>query len=409
MIKKKRLFIVLLLFLAFAAAVVLLLILKKPKEVEWTPQNALNVSSAPELNDVQDRESLIKAIDQSVRYFEKTDLDALVSFGGDWVRVGIVKESLLDFKTALIELGLTQAFYDYIEDHFEFYRTAADTALFTGYYEADLNGSLSPSEKYRYPLYRKPDDLFRINLSEFYFYKNIKGLPSVIKGRISSKDKHTIIPYLDRSTIDDGLELSNKGLEIAWVDNPIDVFFLHIQGSGIVQLENGDTLRVNYADTNGHPYRAIGKLLLDRQLISYEDMSMSAIRQYLNDHPEEMKDIFNYNPSYVFFRVVEEGPIGFIGVPLTPYRSIATDRRLFPKGALCYVETKLPVLDEHNRLKEWKAFRGFVLNQDTGGAIRSPGRVDLFTGYGQTNRLTAGYMKQEGTFYFLVKKQPPGH
>lgn len=404
--RKKHIYIIVaLISIILAALAAYFFLLKKPRPVEWTPENALKATSAPALSDDRDPGSLIRAIDQSLRYFDKTDLDASVSFGGQWVRVGIIKESLLDFKTALQEMGLTPAFFDYIREHFDFYRTGTGSALFTGYYEADLNGSLTPSEKYRYPLYRKPEDLYRVNLSEFYFYNNIKGLPSVIKGRISPKDKRTIIPYHHRSKIDDDLELAEKGLEIAWIDDPVDVFFLQIQGSGIVQLDNGEILRVNYADTNGHPYRAIGKLLLDRKLISYEDMSMSAIRQYLKEHPEEMKEIFNYNPSYVFFRVVEEGPIGNIGVPLTPYRSIATDRRLFPKGALCFVDTKIPVLDEEKKLKEWKPFRGFVLNQDTGGAIRTPGRVDLFTGYGETNRLTAGYMKQEGTFFFLVKKQ----
>jgi membrane-bound lytic murein transglycosylase A len=380
-------------------------LLRKPKPVEWTPLNALEPSSVPALSDPRNPESLIRAIDQSLRYFEKADLDAQVCFGGLWFTAGQVRESLLDFKAALERYGLSEAFFSYVKENFLFFRTGAGEALFTGYYEADLNGSLTPSDSYRCPLYRKPEDLYHIDLSQFYFYKNIKGLPSILRGRVSPKDNKTIIPYYDRSEIDDLGRLTGKKLEIVWIDDPVDVFFLQIQGSGIVRLDSGETLRVNYAGTNGHPYRAIGRLMIERGMITREDMSMSAIRGYLTSHPEEMKEIFNYNPSYVFFRVVEEGPIGYIGVPLTPYRSIATDRRLFPKGALCYVETKIPVLDEQKKLKEWKPFRGFVLNQDTGGAIRTPGRVDLFTGYGETNRLTAGYMKQEGTFFFLVKKQ----
>ncbi|MCP4230942.1 MAG: murein transglycosylase, partial [bacterium] len=199
-----------------------------------------------------------------------------------------------------------------------------------------------------------------------------------------------------------------KDLEMVWIDNPVDVFFLQIQGSGIVYLDNGEKVRVNYAESNGHPYRAIGRLLLDKGVLTRENVSMQSIRKYLADHPGEMEEIFNYNPSYVFFREVAEGPVGSLGVPVTPYRSIATDRNLFPRGALCYIETEVPVFDEDGQVKEWKPYRGFVLNQDTGGAIRTPRRVDLFTGHGDASELVAGHMKQKGMFYFLIKKQLEG-
>jgi membrane-bound lytic murein transglycosylase A len=294
-----------------------------------------------------------------------------------------------------------------VEENFKFYRSGAKETLFTGYYEADLRGSLTKDDRYRYPLYKKPDDLLRIDLSRFYFYRKNKGMPSVLRGRISQFNPGTVIPYYNREEIDNNESLSGKDLEILWVDNPIDLFFLHIQGSGIVQLPDGGTIRVNYAESNGHPYRAIGRLLLDQNAITYENMSMQRIRRYLETHPEKLTEVFNYNPSYVFFRVVEEGPIGSIGVPVTPFRSIATDWRLFPKGGLCFLVTQIPEFDENGNLVSWKPFRGFVLNQDTGGAIRTPGRVDLFTGYGKQSRLIAGHMKQKGTFYFLVKKH--GH
>jgi len=147
-------------------------------------------------------------------------------------------------------------------------------------------------------------------------------------------------------------------------------------------------------------------LMLQRGVLAEDNVSMQSIRDYLKKHPEEMKSIFTYNPSYVFFRVVDQGPLGFIQVPLTPYRSIALDHRLFPRGALCYIETELPAFDKDGKLKQWNKHRGFVLNQDTGGAIRGPGRIDLFTGIGVESELVAGHLKREGTFYFLMKKRP---
>jgi membrane-bound lytic murein transglycosylase A len=139
-------------------------------------------------------------------------------------------------------------------------------------------------------------------------------------------------------------------------------------------------------------------------VIAPQDMSMQKIRQYLKDHPKEMEEIFNFNPSYVFFREVEDGPMGALEVPLTPYRSIATDPTLFPKGMLCFIKTKLPLFTDEEVVREWKEFQGFAVNQDTGGVIRGPGIVDLFTGHGKGSELVAGHLKQNGELYFLVKK-----
>lgn len=397
----------LLIVILVAAGYLLLQVFKKP-EVEWRPENSLLPVSAPEITDNGEVDPLIHAIDNSLKYFEKVQSGkdpSPVFFGSRKVPVRLIVESLLDVRAKLTEYGLTERFFRYIEENYQFFQSAADDVLFTGYFEADLNGSLTPSDVYRFPLYRKPDDLYRIDMTAFSFYEanRYKGLPTVLRGRISQN--RTIVPYYDREQIDFQDKLADKGLEIAWIDNPVDVFFLHIQGSGIVQLDTGDILRVNYADTNGHAYRAIGRWLLERNLLTRDNISMQSIRRYLENHPESMKEIFCYNPSYVFFRVVEDGPIGSLGVPVTPYRSIATDRRLFPRGALCYIDTQLPVFDSQNEIKKWQRFRGFLLNQDTGGAIRTPSRVDLFTGYGEKSKRTAGHMKREGTFYFLLKKR----
>jgi membrane-bound lytic murein transglycosylase A len=319
-----------------------------------------------------------------------------------------VKDSIVDFRDKLEKQGLSPDFFKYIKRNYIFYKSASRDVLFTGYYEARLQGSFKPSGTYRYPLYKKPPDLYQIDLSQFPFYREVKtqtgNLPKILRARIA--ENNTIVPYYSRSEIETEQELAGKKLEIAWCNDPVAVFFLQIQGSGVIQIDTGEILRVNYADSNGHPYRAIGRLLIERGILTPDNVSMQNIREYLENHPAEMEEIFNYNPSYVFFRVVEDGPLGFIDVPLTPYRSIALDRELFPKGALCYIETELPLFDNKSKLRGWKKFRGFVLNQDTGGAIRSPARIDLFTGMGEESELTAGHLRRGGTFYFLIKKQP---
>ena len=221
-----------------------------------------------------------------------------------------------------------------------------------------------------------------------------------------SGGKGNLVPYYSRREIDELGSLRGRGYEIAWVKNPIDFFFLHIQGSGILRLEDGRRLLVGYAGANGRPYRSIGRLLIDRGKIPQEEMSMQRLRRYLLDYPEEQNEIFFYNESYVFFRFSEEGPLGNIEVPLTPGRSIATDARLFPKGALAFIVTERPVLDAAGQLIGWQSFSRFVLNQDTGGAIRGPQRADLYFGSGFEAEAGAGYMNRPGKLYFLSLKIP---
>lgn len=406
MVKKKYLFIGLAVVVVIGLVFLLTILLKK-KPVEWTRENSLLRVGVPpvvvETPGVSNVKALIDAIDSSLSYFNKLDPEEVFCFGTDRFTVGQLKESLEDFKQKLWEYGLTDRFFQYVKENYTFYKSAVDEVLFTGYYEALLKGSMTKSENYCYPLYKKPEDLVRIDLSQFSFYEKYKGLPRVLKGRIVKEKR--VVPYYSREEIDSEQKLAMKDLEMVWINNPIDVFFLQIQGSGIVELDTGEKMRVNYAESNGHAYRAIGRLMVDLGLLTLEEASMQSIRAYLEAHPEGMEEIFNYNPSYVFFREVEEGPVGCFGVPVTAFRSIATDRGLFPGGGLCYMETELPEFDDAHRIKGWKVYRGFVLNQDTGGAIRTPRRVDLFTGFGEAAELVAGHMKRSGMFYFLVKKR----
>jgi membrane-bound lytic murein transglycosylase A len=170
-------------------------------------------------------------------------------------------------------------------------------------------------------------------------------------------------------------------------------------------LLNGDYIRLGYAGKNGRPWRPIGRLLIEKGLIPKEAMSMQAIRRYLKEHPDQMGEIFSYDPSYVFFRKVEGGPYGNIAVPLTAGRSVATDASLFPKGALAFIECQKPIFAKDGVILGWAPFARYVLNQDTGGAIRGPGRVDLFWGSGPFSTIAAGHLKHPGTLYFLLVKE----
>jgi membrane-bound lytic murein transglycosylase A len=400
-LKYKILIPITLILILFTSILIILKVSRKP--LEWSADNSLIPVAAPALQDDRPVDSLVQAIDLSLRFLEQLEADEEFIFGGKRFSSQQVRDSLLDVKDKLAQWGLTEDFFLYLRDNYRFYRSAVKEVRFTGYFEARLKGSLKPSETYAYPLYRKPDDLVQIDLSQFYFFDRFKGLPRRIRGRLNTDNR--IVPYYDRREIDSHQALVGRGLEMVWVDDPIDLFFLQIQGSGLVQLESGGSLRVNYADSNGHPYRAIGRLLVEQGVLSREDVSMQSIRRYLEQHPEEMAEIFNYNPSYVFFRQVAEGPIGAIGVPLTPLRSIAVDPYIFPRGVLCTIDTQLPVFDKDNQLTGWQPFRGFVLNQDTGGVIRGPARVDLFTGNGPHSELIAGHLNQTGTLHFLIKKQ----
>ncbi|MBF0429000.1 MAG: MltA domain-containing protein, partial [Magnetococcales bacterium] len=187
-----------------------------------------------------------------------------------------------------------------------------------------------------------------------------------------------------------------------WVNDPIDLFLLHIQGSGRIMLPSGSTMRVGYAASNGHPYQSIGSLLIKENQISSENMNLPALRQWLRDNPKQRDRVLFSNPSYVFFRKIEEGPFGNIAVPLTGERSMATDANIFPKGAPGMIYVTMPEFAEDGTVTNWRAQLRFTVNQDTGGAILGPGRVDYFMGFGEQALRTAGLMKQTGSSLYFI-------
>jgi membrane-bound lytic murein transglycosylase A len=288
----------------------------------------------------------------------------------------------------------------FFEHHFSVWKLSAadgnDTGLVTGYYEPLLSGSRTATEKYTVPLYAPPDDLLTVDLASLY--PELAG--KRVRGRV---DGRKVVPYWTRADIEQGrAPVRDKAL--LYVDNAVDAFFLEIQGSGRVRLDDGSVVRVNYADQNGHPFRSIARVLIDRGELTLDRASMQSIRAWGRAHPEQLPALLDENPSYVFFRIVPppqpdtleaaiDGPIGSLGVPLTRERTIAVDTRSVPLGAPVYLATTRPLSDE--------PLQRLVFAQDTGGAIRGAVRADFFWGFGADAAREAGRMKQPAHMWIL--------
>jgi membrane-bound lytic murein transglycosylase A len=387
-----------LLFLGFAGCT---LFKERPLEIKKTALIRIDPSRYPDFLDDMDYDGLENCIEQSIFYLNRIPPTIEFRFGQDVFNTSHMIRSLKHFLDVVRTKPLEDRLMRYIRDNYLVYTSiGGDTSkqvLFTGYYEPVLEGSLEKDATYKFPIYTRPDDLTTVDLS--LFSPEFQG--KTIIGRYTN---HSLVPYYDRKEIENEGFLEGKAKVIAWVKDPIDLFFLQIQGSGKIYLDNGKTLNVHYHATNGQPYRSIGKLLVDEGKIPLEEISMQKIRYYLHYHPQEIEAILNYNPSYVFFKIEQNGPIGCLEVELTPGRSIALDRRLFPPGALAFIETKKPLISGDGTIRKWTVLSRFVLNQDTGGAIRGPGRADIFWGNGPYAEIAAGHMQEFGSLYFLILK-----
>ena len=294
------------------------------------------------------------------------------------------------------ERQLAEFFQSHFDPHQVVNADESTSGMVTGYYEPLLRGSRMPSSRYRYPLYAAPQDLLTIDLTALH--PDLKGRR--LRGRLEG---NRVVPYFSRGDIDQA-QPPLKGLELVWVDDAVDAFFLHIQGSGQVELENGERLRLGYADQNGHPFKSLGGLLIRRGELPPERASMQGIKDWARRHPRKVQEFMNANPSYVFFRELPKdlpGPLGALGVPLTPERSIAVDPRVIPLGVPVYLATTWPNTSSPlNRL---------MVAQDTGGAINGAVRADFFWGFGDPAGNQAGKMRQSGRMWVLLPKgyQPP--
>lgn len=283
----------------------------------------------------------------------------------------------------------------------------------TSYYAPVLEGSPKPTKELSQPLYFTPADMLSIDIDAFaeafpkwrIFKEQVmeqRSSRAVARARMT-KDKK-IVPYFDREEIDSKNSIADKKTVIVYVD-PIKAFFLQIQGSGTVVMPDGSEFRVGYASQNGFPYVAIGNVLLDK--IPKEKMSMQNIQSYLRTlSKKEMQKILNQNPSYVFFQKLSGKPITYLGTETVDGRTVATDQSFFPKGSLAFLEFEKPVFESPESVDpvSWTKSSRFVLDQDTGGAIRGPGRLDLFAGGGSEAEQFSGVMKNPGRLYYLVPK-----
>jgi len=401
-IKRYRFFCLFVLLFTFSGCA---LVIGKPVEKPTSPLVLIPPKKAPSLVDDLDRDSLVAAVERSLQYYERVGENNVYGLNKGQVTGRELKESLLLFLEIFCSADSDEIKQKKILNTFDVYRaTGLDgegRVLFTGYFESVLEGSLERTDEYRYPIYSTPDDTVVVNLGKF----NKKYLNERIVGRLKGSE---VIPHFTRAEIEDEESLSGRNLELIWVNDPVDLFFLHIQGSGKIRMPDGNFIQVSYAQSNGRPYRSIGKYLIETGKIAASEISHQAVKRYLREHPYELSGILDYNESYIFFRIVENGPIGALGLTLTSGRSIATDLALFPKGALAFVMLRKPVFDEEGNIKSWEDFSRFVLNQDTGGVIKGPGRVDLFCGTGSEAEMLAGSLKENGELYFLVKKKDGG-
>lgn len=261
-----------------------------------------------------------------------------------------------------------------------------EEGLLTGYYEPNLNGSLVKTEKFKYPVYKTPDDLIEIDLSSIY-----PGLKNYrLRGRLVG---NKVVPYYSRR------ELNKKDISadvICYVDSKIDLFFLEIQGSGRVKLQNGKTIYVGYANQNGRKYRAIGRYLVKIGALKLEEVSLQSIRRWLEEHPKRVDEVLNYNKSVVYFEQRDEAASGALGLELTPKRSIAVDKRYIPLGTMLYLNASL---------NNDSVISHVVQAQDTGGAIKGAIRADIFLGFGKEAMHTAGKLKAPLKLWVLLPKE----
>jgi len=362
------------------------------------PDLALTQVDAADLdfNDDLDTASLVLAIDRSLNYYDGAGRNQMYRIADRLVGANQMKEALLTFRGILQSNISVEQKNKRIAEQFLVLRATGvngdGLVVFTGYYEPLLEGSLARTDKYKYPLYKTPPDL-------------IMEKGSGHETKIGRKINGRVVPYYTRREIDvDGL-LRGKDLELIWVSDPVELNSLHTQGSGKIKMEDGKILTVSYAQNNGRPFRSVTMNMLDQNKIDRSDSSYRGFKTWLKGKSEkEIFEILSHNERYIFFRFVDREPVGSLGQPVTPDRSIATDPDYFPQGALAFIRLRKPILDDDNNVVRRGDFSRFVLNQDKGSAIKGPGRVDLFCGFGPKAQATAGSLKEKGELYFLISK-----
>jgi len=357
--------------------------------------NALRKVSDPErLPDLaaafpENPNDLLRAIQRSMRYF-----------ASDWSRghypmAGVTHDravaSLVAFRQVITTAASPEEFRKLVLERFDFYESVGcdglGTVLFTGYYTPIFDASLTPDETYKWPLYKRPPDL-------------ATDKDGAVLGRRTPEG--SLVPeYYSRREIDGG---ALKGRELVYLRDRFEAYICGVQGSAQLRLPDGTNLRVGYAGTNGRPYTSVGQLLIADGLMPRDRLTLSSLIVFFHAHPEIMDSYLPRNEHYVFFQVTDLPPTGSLNVPVTAYRSIATDKKIFPRGCLTLANTELPHKVVGGELIA-RPFTQFMLDQDTGSAIRAPGRADIYLGVGEAAGNVAGWMYREGKLYYLFLKR----
>ncbi len=361
-----------------------------------SPLTKLTTSDAPDLTDELQADTLLTGAVRHLHYLDRLPDNTSFTFGEDTYPLSWLQESISSFIDILKQDPNSEELARIVTENYTIYQaggregTPFGEMLFTGYYEPFLQGSLTPEEPFVYPLYAPPPSLLEVKGSDG-------------KTSFKRKDKsNQLVSYWTRMEIEENGHA--RGSELVYLNNPVDAFILHVQGSGKIQLRDGSIRSIHYAASNGLEYFSIGKFLVDHGKLTLEEASMPTIRSYLTEHPEEQKTILNHNIKFIFFHWVPPGdPIGSIGEPLVAGRSIAVDPDVLPQQTLAFLVSSRPVFDGDGNIVKWTNMQRFVFPQDSGSAIKGPGRADLFWGSGNYAKLAAGVMKEKGSLYFLVK------
>jgi peptidoglycan lytic transglycosylase A len=333
-----------------------------------------------------ERDEILPALDRSIAWMKKPSSKGYYPVEG--VTHDRALRSLERFREILLASSDARELARRVDGEFALYKSAGwdgrgGGVLFTGYCTPILKGSRVETARFQYPLYGLPPDL-------------VKGPDGEILGQRT--DDGGLRPYPTRRAIEAGALLEGKGLEVVWLADPIDAYIAHVNGSAVVELESGGTLRLGYAGKNGREYRSLGRALVEAGRLGADEVSLATIRRWAADHPGEVGEYLQRNDSYVFFTPIDGNPRGSLNVEVTPGRTLATDKTLFPRGALVYVDTKYGG-------RYGAQLHCFMLDQDTGGAIRTAGRADVYLGIGPEAEELAGATRVEGQLYYLFLKE----
>lgn len=374
-------------------------------------QDALRPAAAPALGDDLNLIPLAGAVRaQAQTHKREANAGTKLTFGPRTISREEYAFGLETFARLTESIPDREALFNEVKRWFEFYEVYGNDSwsevLVTSYFEPEIRGASRRTKEYTQPLLRAPADLIEVATSK---YDDRFSEGGTMRGRLvaspNAASKLQLVPYFSRDEIDRLGVLGNRGLELCWVD-PIDAFFMQIQGSGTVVLDSGKRLRLGYADQNGHKYESIGKFMLD--VLPKDKITLQTIESHLRSLPEpQYRAYLNRNPSYVFFQERTNEPLTLYGTPAVAGRTIATDTRFFHKGTLAFLVFEKPRFETPDSVEPaaWEKVGRFVVDDDTGGAIKGGGRVDLFWGSGADARRHAGQIKRTGKLYYLVPNE----